>query len=123
MSARPIPACWAALRRTLALIKAGAGTQILAGSNTYSGGTTVSAGILDYQITSAQPSSGTTTVSNGAVLALGIGAAAGYYNSGNIDSLFANTLGNVSMASSTGVGIDTTAGNFTYNTSNSSTGR
>jgi fibronectin-binding autotransporter adhesin len=97
-----------------ALNKLGANTLIMTGNDTYTGGSTVTAGVLDYQVTAAQPSSGTTSVLAAGTLALGVGTAAGYFTAANVDSLFENTLANVVSASNAGVGIDTTAGNFTY---------
>ena len=40
----------------------GAGTQVLAGSNTYTGGTAINAGTLEFATTSAMPSAGTVSV-------------------------------------------------------------
>lgn len=95
------------------LAKAGAGTLTLAGTNTYSGGATVSAGALCFLNTAAQPGSGTTTVAAGATLGLGV-SGAGAFGSADIDALFANTFANVSMNATARVGVDTTAGSFTY---------
>jgi len=105
------------------LTKIGAGVLMLSGANTYTGGTTVSAGTLDWLNTSAQPASGTTTVASGATLALGVGTSAGFFTSANVDSLFAGTMANVSNSATSNVGIDTTAGNFTYASSVPSTTR
>ena len=90
----------------------------LTGANTYSGGTTVSGGILTFMNTGAKPSSGTVSVGASGTLGLGVGGA-GSFSSANVDSLFANTLSGVSMNAAAGVAIDTTAGNFTYATSQS----
>lgn len=103
---------------TGAITKNGTGPLVLSGANSYSGGTTVNAGVLEFANTAAQPPSGTTTVANGASLALGVGPT-GYFNSASLDSLLANTFTNVSMSTSAGIGIDTTAatgGLFTYGT-------
>ena len=84
-----------------ALTKTGPGTLTLSGSNTYSGGTTVSAGILTFASTTALPSSGTINVASGAYA--GIGA----------DLNSSGYLTKVSTASTGVVGIDggaTTAG-------------
>ena len=100
-----------------ALTKIGAGTLYLNGTNTYSGGTTVSAGALSYQTTVAKPATGTTTVAALAALGLGVSTSGNYFTSANVDSLFANSLPGVSMNPTSNVGIDTTAGDFTYATS------
>ena len=101
------------------LTLAGSGVLALAGPNTYTGGSMVTGGVLDYQNLAAQPSAGTTTVANGATLALGVSnGGSPYYSSTAVDALFTNTLPNVSMGTSSGVGIDTTAGaSFIYGTS------
>ena len=96
------------------LVKLGPNVLTLTGTNAYTGGTSVNAGALTFSATYAEPSSGTTTVAAGATLGLGVGASAPYFPSSSVDSLFANTLANVSMNATSNVGIDTTAGNFTY---------
>ncbi len=100
---------------TGSLTKTGAGVLTLTGSNSYSGGTTVNTGVLSYGNKNAMPVSGTTTVAAGATLGLGVltGSAA-YFSSTDVDSLFTNTMTNVSMDATSNVGIDTTAGNFSY---------
>ena len=103
------------------LIKAGAGNLALSGANTYSGGTTVSAGALFFLNTAAQPATGTTTVAAGATLGLGVGGT-GYFSSANVDSLFANSLARVTLNAASLVGIDTTAGDFAYSTPQSARG-
>ena len=99
----------------LALVKNGAGMITLSGANTYSGGTQVNDGVLAFGTTASQPASGTTQVAASAALGLGVGGT-GFYSSADVDALFANTLTNVSLAAGSGVGIDTTAGDFTYAT-------
>ncbi len=100
------------------LTVSGGGTLRLSGTDTYAGGTTVSSGILDYLNTAAEPATGVTTVAAAGTLGLGVGGT-GFFNSANVDSLFANTLPNVSMDPAAGVAIDTTAGNFVYATNQS----
>jgi|GEM_PF-2108859 len=93
------------------------GTTVLGGTNTYTGGTAVNAGRLSFLTTNAQPASGTTTVAAGLLtLGLGVGGA-GYFGSADLDNLFANTLANVSMNTTSLVGIDTSAGNWDYSNS------
>src|SRR5207245_7084258 len=50
------------------LTKAGTGTLIVLGANTYTGATTVSAGVLDVQNNSGLGTAGATTVASGAAL-------------------------------------------------------
>jgi len=90
------------------------GSLILSGSNTYTGGTTVNAGALTFLNRAAQPAAGTTTVAAGATLGLGVGPTPPYFGSADLDALFAGTMSNVASDPNSNVGIDTTAGNFTY---------
>ena len=55
----------------------GSGELILAGSNTYTGGTSISGGMLDITSSSELPSSGLVTISGGGRLVLGSGAGIG----------------------------------------------
>ena len=102
------------------LTKAGAGTLNLSGTNTYNGGATVSAGALCFLNTAAKPGTGTTTAASGATLGLGV-TGPGCFTSADVDALFANTFANVSMNATARVGVDTTAGSFTYSSSASGT--
>jgi autotransporter-associated beta strand protein len=101
---------------TLAVVKNGAGILTLTGANTYTGGTQVNEGILVFGNTSAQPAAGTTQVASISALGLGVGGG-GFYGVAEVDALFANTLANVNLAAGAGVGIDTTAGDYDYTTS------
>ena len=95
------------------LTKTGGGGMALSGTNSYSGGGAVNGGILTFLNTNAKPATGTVTVSAGATLGLGVGGA-GYFSSANLDSLFAGTMTNVTNNATSNVGIDTTAGDFSY---------
>ena len=55
----------------------GNGELILTGANTYSGGTTISAGTLDIAAASALPGSGLVAISGGGRLVLGSGSGIG----------------------------------------------
>ena len=106
------------------LTKSGTGTLTLSGANTYSGGTAVNTGVLSYAKVAAKPSTGTTTVVSGATLGLGVKASdAAYFSSTDVDNLFSGTLAGVTNDALSNVGIDTSAGNFTYATSVASTTR
>jgi len=104
---------------TVALTRSGGGTLTLSGSNSYSGPTTVNQGTLVFQNTSAMSASSTVTASATATVALGVGGA-GYYAATDVDALFANTFAGITLDPVSSVGIDTSAGNFTYATSQSS---
>jgi len=95
----------------------GPGTVILQGSNSYSGGTTVSAGTVLFQYSNSKPTTGTVTVSAGATLGLGL-SGTGAFTTTDVGNLFASNFTgnvvNVSMASTSNVGLDTTNGNVTY---------
>ena len=92
---------------------------ILSGTNSFQAAA-VNAGILDYQNVASKPAAAVTTVAAAGSLVLGVGTAPANFTSANVDSLFAGTLANVTINSASGVGIDTTAGNFTYNTAQNS---
>lgn len=115
---------------TAALTKAGAGTWTLSGSNTYSGTTTVSAGVLTlgrqaalYGGTTASWTRSNITVESGATLGVQVGdAAGGYFDSTAVDTLLgAGGLGasnaTSGLKSGARIGFDTTnatGGSFTY---------
>lgn len=58
---------------TAGLIKTGAGTLMLRGSNTYNGGSTINAGTLWFDSKAAMPASGQVNVNDGSVLAVTVG--------------------------------------------------
>ena len=97
---------------TLALVKDGTGIVTLSGINAYSNATTVNAGILTFSQTSAK-ASGTVTAVAAGTIGLGVGGT-GDYSSANVTSLFAGTLTGFTMSGSSGVALDTRAGNFNY---------
>ena len=94
-------------------VKTGAGTLILSGINTYTGGTTVSGGTLLATQTAALPSytgAGKVTVNSGSTLAVRAGGA-GEWDSGQIGGL----LGTTAFQSGSSLGIDVTGTNsFSY---------
>ena len=70
----------AAISGTGSLTKAGAGALTLSGGNSYTGGTTLSGGVLQFTADSAVPSTGAVTINSGAALAL---APSGTYSTVN----------------------------------------
>ena len=103
------------------LTKIGSGTWSLTGANTYSGGTTISAGALSFRNFGAKPTSGTIIVAGGATLGLGVATAGSFFTSSDVDALFANSSSTVILSTTSLVGIDTSAGDFIYATSVPST--
>ena len=107
------------------ITKSGTGVLALSGGstgNTYTGSATHNAGTLTFLKKIAQPASGSTTVAAAATLGLGVGGTADYFNAGDVDSLWLNSLALISMNSASLVGIDTSVGDFTYETSQSTRG-
>lgn len=101
---------------TLALVKDNAGCWALAGTNGYTGGTTINAGTLIAKRAASFPNystTGTIAVNNTSVLAVNAGLASpGEWSSAEIDNLLANA--NVTFASGTMFGMDASVTNFTY---------
>ncbi|MGO9108091.1 MAG: beta strand repeat-containing protein [Thermoguttaceae bacterium] len=95
-----------------ALLKTGTGLFVLSGSNSYSGLTTISGGVLEAATTSSVPglvpfSAGSVSM-HGGILAVGVGGAM-QWSTGSIDQLLTTQL----FSSSGTLGIDTSAANFT----------
>ncbi len=103
------------------LRKTGAGVLTLAGANTYSGGSIVSNGTLALATAAAKPGTGTINVLADGALGLRIGGA-GFFTTTDVDNLWANTLAGVTMDAAARVGIDTTEGDLTYGTAQSTRG-
>jgi fibronectin-binding autotransporter adhesin len=103
--------------------QSGTGITTLSGVNTYTGGTNVLSGTLIYLNTSAKPSTGTTTVAPSATLGLGVGSSGSFFTATDLDSLFNGTMTDVSNDVTSRVGIDTSAGDFNYSSSITSTTR
>jgi len=102
------------------LTKGGGGMLVLGGSNSYTGGTSVTGGILDFRSLNAMPTSGNLTVSStaGAGIALAVGT--GGFATTDVDAMFAGTAlpsrsGVTPTVGASGtVGIDSTLGAVTY---------
>lgn len=107
------------------VIKSGAGTWILSGTNTYTGTTTVQAngGILVYGGTAAKASGSAVTVNSGGYLGFRVGGS-GYFGASDLNTVFqaptSTATSGYTFTSNAGVAIDTTQGDFTYATSQTS---
>ena len=107
----------------MTLTKSGSGTQILSGSNSYSGATTVSTGMLQFATTNALygGTTGSWTATNirtgsAATLAFNVGGS-GEFSTGNVTTLLTN------LASSTSATNGMNAGSFLgFDTTNASGG-
>ena len=86
----------------------------LNGTNTYTGPTVVNDGMLVFKKTSAK-SSGAVTVGASGTIGLGVGGA-GFYSANDVANLFNANLTGFTMNASSGVAIDTTAGDFNQTT-------
>ena len=95
------------------ITKTGAGTWALGGTNTYSGATTVTTGALSFLNLAAKSPSTTVTAAAGTTIGLGVGGA-GFFSSADVNSLLVNTLSGFNLSDTTNVAIDTTAGDFTF---------
>jgi fibronectin-binding autotransporter adhesin len=98
-----------------ALTKIGGGMLTFSGSNTYSGGTTVQAGILAAATTAALPyftTGGMVAVESGAMLDLSVAGAAQFQAADVNNLLSSNGTG---FAAGSQLGIDTTGGSLTCN--------
>lgn len=86
------------------------GTVILTGTNTYTGGTQVNGGIVDFANKAAKPATGTVTANASGSVGLGVKASdAAYYSATDVGDLFnTNTLTGFSLNAASGVAIDTT---------------
>ena len=106
------------------LTKTGPGRLVLSGANTYNGGSTVSAGILQFANPGAMPATGTVTVAAGTTLAVNAGGTGEFTTAttgaGSIGGLAAGTGGQgapVNFSSGSNVGIDpsnATGASLTY---------
>ena len=86
---------------------------MLTASNSYAGGTTVSAGTLEVAGTASLPgfaTAGKLAVASGGMVAVGAGGSG--WTAANIASLVSSN--GSGFAAGSGLGIDTTAGNFSY---------
>lgn len=104
-----------------AVIKNGTGTQTLAGTNSYTGKTTINTGILKFAKQTALYNNGTAAawttanidVKAGATLAVDVGGTGGF-TSANLDTLQGLGAANGGFESGSFLGIDTTNGDFSY---------
>ena len=118
---------------SMGITKSGAGTWLLAGANTYTGPTNITAGTLAFQTQASLYTGNSTnwtaaniTVASGATMALQVSANPAYFTSTALDTLLDGSHLGASTAT-TGLtagailGLDTTQGDFTYNTAIAST--
>jgi fibronectin-binding autotransporter adhesin len=97
-----------AINGAVTLVKQGAGTLTLSGSNTFTGVTAVAAGLLSVSSTAALPGwdvAGRWSIANGAGLVVGNSVS---------DAEFATILATGNFTAGAAAGFDTSAGNRTY---------
>lgn len=92
----------------VAVSKTGAGIQRFSGSNSYTGATNISGGILVFANTAAKSSGTTVTATAAGTVGLGVGGS-GYYGETDVANLFnTNSLSGFNLNAASGVAIDTT---------------
>ena len=96
-----------------ALVKFGSGTVELGGTNTYTGGTTINAGVLSAASTGSIPGFGNPSP-GGVTLAAGAGVAVQLNGSGWTQAAIDSARTASAFPAGTYFGLDTTNGNFTY---------
>jgi fibronectin-binding autotransporter adhesin len=100
------------------LTKTGAGNLTLSGTNSYDGGSTITTGALVFRSTDSKAATGTQAFAAGTTRGMGVATSGSFFTSADVDNAFAGTmagnLSNVTVTDTTNVGIDTTAGDFTY---------
>jgi autotransporter-associated beta strand protein len=107
------------------LTETGTGILTLSGANTYTGGTTISSGTMEFATTPSMPSSGAIKVSSGTTLAVMVGGASPLFTNatsgnGSIGGLLSGLGGQspstVTWSAGSTLGLDTTsaAGGFSY---------
>ena len=97
----------------------GPGILTLSGSNAYSGGTDISGtgSVLTFANKAARPGSGQVTVAAGSGIGLGVSSSdSAYFGSADLDAAFSGALSGVTSNAGSSIGVDTTAGDFTYGT-------
>ena len=97
------------------IVKTGAGTLVFTGTNSYTGGTNIQMGTLQAAMPVSLPGFGTanTIIGSGATLAVNAGGV-GQWQAADLDNLLNNAR--FYFDGSSNLAIDTTGGNFTYNT-------
>jgi autotransporter-associated beta strand protein len=106
------------------LTKSTSGTVVLSGSNSYTGGTTINGGALQFAASTALPASGNITINTGGTLQASgpyslVGGTTGWLTSGRIVNTSAGTIAlvqdeeNINMAGYTSLSLGA-IGNVTY---------
>jgi fibronectin-binding autotransporter adhesin len=97
---------------TLALVKNGAGTQVLTGANSYTGGTTVNGGILEAATPASLPgynSANVVAVGSSGTIAVNYGGPSDW-----TQNQILGLLGQANLSAGAAIGFDTTNGSGTY---------
>jgi autotransporter-associated beta strand protein len=108
---------------SIGVVKGGGGTWVLSGTNTYTGGTLISGGTLQFNNQTALYNAGTAAtwtntnikVEDGATMAFRVGTAPEFTTTEINALLGLSTAANNGFMSGANLGIDTTSGLFVYN--------
>ncbi len=109
------------------ITKTGSSILSLSGTNSYSGGSSVTGGALVFRNTNAKSGTGIHDFGSDATLGLGVATTGSFYSATDVDNAFAGSMSGslvgITLNAATNIGLDTTNGNFSYGSSIGSVAR
>ena len=94
--------------------KSGPAWLYLSGANSYTGGSTVSEGLLEFQKTASLPSSGSISANNTGALGIRVGGSGEFTNATSGAGSLGGFLSAASFSAGTWLGLDVNSGSVTY---------